>query len=359
MNYITLNGRRSDEITGLLIQSLPPIMKPLMRTDIEEIDGRDGDIVTKLGYSAYDREMLIGLHGKYNIDEVIEYFDSEGIAIFSNEPDKYYKYQILEQIDFERLARFRQATVTFHVQPFKFSSVDNKFLHSNSYIKAEPFTKTENSVKVTFDGEKLTVKGTPSANTSFMIPINCQCKNGQTYSVNSRGNGTGLVRVGFRVCQNAPSNPATLGYTLHYLSASEYSQTQTMTDNKNYNFLYVYCRSGIAIDLEAVITVTDTAYNSLLIVNRGNAVAKPIYKIYGIGTITFTLNGQSVKVSNLNSMEYIILDTAEMNATYGTTLKNRSIEGDLKNLWLKIGSNTLEWTGSVVKIETEEYSRWI
>ena len=64
MNYIILNGKRSDQIKGLLIQSLPTIMKPLVRTEIEEIEGRDGDIVTKLGYSAYDREMLIGLHGK-------------------------------------------------------------------------------------------------------------------------------------------------------------------------------------------------------------------------------------------------------------------------------------------------------
>ena len=54
-NYIILNGNISTNIPGLLISELPPITKPKIRTNIEEIDGRDGDIVTYLGYSAYDK----------------------------------------------------------------------------------------------------------------------------------------------------------------------------------------------------------------------------------------------------------------------------------------------------------------
>ena len=72
MNYIILNGVNSNTITGLLIQELPPISKPLMRTQIDQIDGRDGDIVTKLGYGTVDKELSIGLHGNYDIDAVIE-----------------------------------------------------------------------------------------------------------------------------------------------------------------------------------------------------------------------------------------------------------------------------------------------
>lgn len=124
-NYIELNGISSNEITGLLIQSLPPISKPMIRASIEEIDGRDGDIVTQLGYSAYDKTLSIGLYGNFDIDDVISFFNSSGTVVFSNEPDKYYNYQILDQIDFERLIRFRTADVTLHVQPFKYSSVEN------------------------------------------------------------------------------------------------------------------------------------------------------------------------------------------------------------------------------------------
>lgn len=124
-NYIILNDKNSNEITGLLISTLPPISKPKIRTTIEEIDGRDGDIVTKLGYGAYDKELQIGLYGDFDINEVISYFDSEGTIVFSNEPDKYYNYKIFEQIDFEKLIRFKTAQVKMHVQPFKYSSVES------------------------------------------------------------------------------------------------------------------------------------------------------------------------------------------------------------------------------------------
>lgn len=124
VNNCILNGVKSNTVKGLLIQSLPTISKPLLRTQIEEIDGRDGDIVTPLGYSAYNKKMVIGLYGDYEIDDVIKYFDSQGTVIFSNEPDKYYNYQIIDQIDFERLLRFKTASVIFHVQPFKYSAVE-------------------------------------------------------------------------------------------------------------------------------------------------------------------------------------------------------------------------------------------
>lgn len=127
INYIELNGEKSTDVKGLIIQSLPPITKPKVRTSIEEIDGRDGDIVTKLGYAAYDKEVSIGLHGDFDIDDAISFFDSEGEVVFGNEPDKYYRYSILGQIDFERLIRFRTAKVKMHVQPFKYDAVDRVF----------------------------------------------------------------------------------------------------------------------------------------------------------------------------------------------------------------------------------------
>ena len=119
--YIKLNGIDSTMIQGLLVTELPPISKPLERTLVETVDGRDGDVVTKLGFSAYDKPIKIGLTHNYDIDEIIKYFTSEGVVIFSNEPDKYYRYAIYNQIDFERLLRFKTAEVVFHVQPFKFS----------------------------------------------------------------------------------------------------------------------------------------------------------------------------------------------------------------------------------------------
>lgn len=138
-NYIILNNKNSQEIRGLIIQELPSISKPLRKTIIEEIDGKDGDIITDLGFSAYDKTLQIGLSYNYDIDEVINFFDSKGKVTFSNEMDKYYNYQIIEQIDFERLLRFRTATVVMHVQPFKYSCVESKKEYSIT---------TENSIDI-------------------------------------------------------------------------------------------------------------------------------------------------------------------------------------------------------------------
>lgn len=120
--YIIINGTSSKSIAGLLIQSLPPISKPPIRTSIDTVDGRDGDIVTTLGFSAYDKQFKIGLYGDYNVDDVLAFFNSSGTVIFSNESDKYYNFAIYEQIDLAKLIRFKTATVTMHVQPFKYSA---------------------------------------------------------------------------------------------------------------------------------------------------------------------------------------------------------------------------------------------
>lgn len=161
MNTITLNGVSSSSKTGLLIQRLPPITKPPMRFIADEIDGRDGDSITRLGYGAYDKEVLIGLFGRFNIDDIIAFFDSEGEVTFSNEPDKVYRYQILNQIDYERLIRFRTAIITLHVQPFK-------HLRNEAPIE-DTFSVADESVTVTNTGNVfakpiITLEGTGNIN---------------------------------------------------------------------------------------------------------------------------------------------------------------------------------------------------
>lgn len=163
-NYMILNGQSSEDITGLIIQELAPISKPLMRTQVEEIDGRDGDIITKLGYSAYNKQISIGLYGDYDIDEIIAYFNSEGTVIFSNEPDKYYYYEIVNQIDFERLVRFRTATVTMHCQPFKYATDESaKTFNITSGITKIAVTNNGNI----YSKPTLTIYGTGTVNLSL------------------------------------------------------------------------------------------------------------------------------------------------------------------------------------------------
>lgn len=130
MNKIIFKGIESTLINGLIICELPPITKPKMSVLETKIDGVDGTIIEELGYEPYDKEILIGLKGNFDIDEVIDYFNGEGDIVFSNEPDKFYKVKVIDQIDYERLVRFRTATVRFRTQPFK-------YLYKETYQKFE------------------------------------------------------------------------------------------------------------------------------------------------------------------------------------------------------------------------------
>ena len=235
-NNLILNEVNSNEIEGLLISELPPITKPKIRTQTEEINGRDGDIVTKLGYSAYDKTVDIGLYGDFDINQVIQFFNSDGKVTFSNEPDMYYNYQILQQIDYTRLIRFKKAKVKFHVQPFKYSAV------------------------------------------------------------------------------------------------------------------------------EGTLTYTSFTNNTINVNNSGNYISKPIIAITGSGTINLSVNGYQVLVITLDSNgETIEIDTNNMEAYNPSTqvLMNRSVTGNYDNLYLKAGSNTISWTGTITEIDIKNYSRWI
>lgn len=232
-NYIELNGVNSQTIQGLLIQELPPITKPKIRANIEEIDGRNGDIITELGYSAYDKTFSIGLYGDFDINQIISFFNSSGTVTFSNEEDKYYNYTILDQIDFNRLIRFRTATVKMHVQPFKYSLTDNS----------------------------------------------------KTFNISNQ--------------------------------------------------------------------------TSISISNAGNIYSKPVLTITGTGTLNITLNDTQVFQITLGDIGSIVIDTENMDAYNGTTLLNRSVIGDYDNFKLLVGSNTISWTGTITKINIQNYSRWI
>ncbi len=124
MSYIVFKNVDSRDIKGLLISELPPITKPKMRVRVDTIDGKDGAETVNLGFEAYTKTINIGLTRDYNIDNIISWLHGEGNIQFSNEPDKYYRVKVHEQIDFERLLRFKTAQVKFYTQPFKYSATE-------------------------------------------------------------------------------------------------------------------------------------------------------------------------------------------------------------------------------------------
>ena len=103
----------------IIVNSLPPISKPTMRVEETEVDGVDGTMFEDLGYESYDKKIKITIT-ENNIDELIHWLKGEGQLVLSNEPDKYYKAKVIEQIDFERLIKYEPVEVAFRVQPYKY-----------------------------------------------------------------------------------------------------------------------------------------------------------------------------------------------------------------------------------------------
>lgn len=124
MEYFIWNNTDSRSVKGLIVTALPPIRKPKMRTEVLTLDGRDGSIITNLGFEAYKKTVKIGLTRGYDLDEIIEWLNGAGQVVFSSEPEKYYNAQIVDAIDFEKLLRFKTAEIPFEVQPFKYSTVE-------------------------------------------------------------------------------------------------------------------------------------------------------------------------------------------------------------------------------------------
>lgn len=347
INHIIINGKDSRDVDGLLVQSLPAISKPLIRTEIEEIDGVDGDRVTKLGYSAYDKTAVIGLHGKYNVDDVISFFDSEGEVIFSNEPDKRYRFQIVEQIDFERLGRFKTAEVVFHVQPFKYDAVKHA-TEFNSERFVIPDTRiVSGGVTLTAVNNVVTITGTATRDQQLYLPIEDVVVNAGSYTLESwDGNAQACV------CYNSPSDAMAGTFNLGE------NQTVTLSETKTYNYVWLILPKG-AVDITTSFTIINNAVTSIEFRNRGNVFSKPTVTVYGSGDVTLSLNGSRIFSIALGNFEYITIDVEKMNAYKGTQLMNRYVSGDYDLLHAQVGINVLTWTGNVTHMDIFNYSRWI
>lgn len=162
MAYFIWHNIDSRDVKGLIVTELPPITKPKMRTQVLTLDGRDGSIITPLGFEAYKKKIKIGLTKGYDINNLIEWFTGAGQIIFSNEEDKYYNAQITENIDFEKLLRFKTATITFEVQPFKYSTTERSKIFDTAGLQSIKITNAGNyTAKPT-----VTINGTGTINFS-------------------------------------------------------------------------------------------------------------------------------------------------------------------------------------------------
>lgn len=355
INYIELNGEKSTDVKGLMIQSLPPISKPKMRTSIDGIDGRDGDIVTRLGYAAYDKEVSIGLHGDFDVDDAIAFFDSDGEVVFGNERDKYYRYQILDQIDFERLIRFRTAKVKMHVQPFKYDAVDRTFEVINQLINVKDSTTSRFGVTAVSSGGSVRVAGKATSTCEILVPIDRITLSGScTLTAATSGNSAGCA---LKLVSSASPDGGSFGGEYIELKDNDTSSV-TADAAAEYDALWLYVQAGTSLDFTLSATMSNNDFSSITLTNRGNVISRPTVTVYGSGNVELAINSVTVLSFAIDD-EYITIDADEMNAYHGNTLMNRRVTGDYSDLTLKAGENIISWRGDVTGIKVEDFSRWV
>jgi len=359
--YIILNGVSSKTINGLLIQNLPPISKPQMRTNIEEIDGRDGDIITDLGYAAYDKSFDIGITDKSVVDQVIGFLNSEGTVTFSNEPSMVYEYKIINQIDFNKLIRFKTASVTMHVQPFKKCLTEKEltFNGAEQLVTFIDYYAQKNGVTATCNDGVLTFEGIATQNTTFFIPIEDLKLDAGNYRLDVYSSG---MAVG---CECSLVNDSlAFGYCfgenpLNLLVNATVSTTANYSTFKPFNYIYVNIPRDFEADFSLYIKLSDVKKNEISIINKGNVYSLPKMTIYGVGDINLGVNGKDAFYITLGLEDYITIDTTNLEAVKNGVLKNRLVTGNYDDFKLNSGVNTINYDGIVEKIIVNDYSRWL
>lgn len=128
---------------GILVEELPPIVIPAKRIETIEIDGKDGDETIDLGYAAYDRPVKMALtsNDDATINRVYDYLIGQGYnqIVFSNQPEKIQYFKINNEIELERLLRYKRGTINFHCQP-------SKYYYGSDYLDTQQYTDVQRLV---------------------------------------------------------------------------------------------------------------------------------------------------------------------------------------------------------------------
>jgi len=91
------------------------------------------------------------------------------------------------------------------------------------------------------------------------------------------------------------------------------------------------------------------------IFNAGSVNSKPTIKVYGTGTITLIINGLNIYLTNVS--DYVTLDSMLEDAYKGLVYKNTDMDGLFPIF--KVGSNTISWDGTVIKLDIQANTRCI
>ena len=109
---------------GLVALTQPKVQTPKMKVDIQTIDGSDKTEVVERGYEPYNLDIQMMCANPAHLDAALVFLQGSGALISDDDTTKYWNAQIIEQVEFERLAKgpaIRVADVQFFVKnPYRY-----------------------------------------------------------------------------------------------------------------------------------------------------------------------------------------------------------------------------------------------
>ena len=124
MVYFIYNGIDSRQYNMFLTKSPNRVRPPRIYTEQSAYAG-DGTLINALGYGSYDIVLNVGITDTKYIDAICAWLNGNGKLIISDDLDRYIKAYFLDQIDFEKLMKFKTASITVKCQPFRYAVNDD------------------------------------------------------------------------------------------------------------------------------------------------------------------------------------------------------------------------------------------
>lgn len=363
-NWIQINQIPSTDIPGLIVQELPPIVRPAQKREETDVQGKDGNITTLLGYNTYTVVAKIGLMPGCNLDNITAWLKDQGEITFSHTPDRKQKY-VLGQTDYTRLATAREADIEFTLQPLKYPTSEPPLNYRSTNL-LDTFAITVPSDQTDYfhiTGQGVLDPGQIQINvlrnftggrfwgTTTITGLTV----GETYTITGAGNtdvqrifiytdqlwgtqiATGKLDPG--VTFTAPQDNVVIGF---YISG-------TYTAN------YAFQLSDLAFNTGQ----SFTPYGLMQITNTGNIPARPTIEITSPGQYLIDINSNTLMIDVPDGGMIIDCEARQVYANQAhTEYLNRQVIGDLSAITIPPGTIEINvptgLTGTL-----SQYTRWI
>lgn len=208
-HWFIWKGKNSISDFGLWVRKLPKRTRPKERYEEIVIPGRAGSLTLKEGedvYSAYSSEMTVSCKNTINLDRVKEWLRGSGELILSDDQEKAYIAQIVDEVSFDREDKDKLfiGTIPILFQPFRKGrfperdervtfSTSSETLYNPGDVASRPIVRILGSGhnEITIAGQTMVFDDLPGIS-GYPVEVDCDAqivtRNGAIWTKSVTGN---------------------------------------------------------------------------------------------------------------------------------------------------------------------------